>query len=100
MARTESPNVYKTPDEVCATYARKKVNLTIRPLDGEADVVLIEGTREALEFLGQLLLAQATCQDCGFQLTPDGAGKKLFSIESTKGVYIHRLPCEEHATGR
>jgi hypothetical protein len=91
MSRTEQLSEYKTPDEICAAYAKKKVKITLRTLDDDEDVVLIEGTREALEFLGQLLLAQARCRDCGFQLTPNGAGKALLSIESTKGVYLHRL---------
>ena len=92
MSRAEHLSVNKTPDEICAAYAKRRIKITIRTLDDDEDVVLIEGTRDALEFLGHLLLAQAACPDCGFQLSPGGAGKALFSIESTKGVYLHRLP--------
>jgi hypothetical protein len=86
-----------TPDSVCRTYADKKIKLTLRTLENDEDTILIEGEPEALEFLGQLLLAQAVSKDCGFQLGPTGAGRTLFSKESTKGMYIHCLPCG-HAT--
>jgi len=78
-------------DEVCETYARKHVKLTVRLLADED--VLIEGTSEALEFLGNLLLAHASDKEDGRQLGPRAAGSAFFSSESTKGLYIHRLPC-------
>jgi hypothetical protein len=84
-----------TPDSLCAAYASKKIKITIRALGEEEDMILIEGKREGLEFLGKLLLAQASFEDCGFQLSPSSAGKALFSKESTKGIYIHCLPCQQ-----
>jgi hypothetical protein len=81
-----------SPDNVCQKFAGKKVKLTIRSLGDEEETVLIEGERTGLEFLGQLLLAQAQyAKDCGFQLDPQGAGKVFFTKESTRGIYIHRL---------
>ena len=82
-----------SPDQVCAQYAAKNVKVTIRPLDDDEETLLIEGDRQALEFLGRLLLAQAASGDCGFQLAPDGAGKTFFSNRSSRGIYIHRVPC-------
>ncbi len=74
-------------DDVCEEYAAKNVKLTVRLLDDED--VLIEGNSEALEFLGQLLLAHAA-EEHGRHLGPDGAGSVFFSRESTKGIYINR----------
>lgn len=78
-------------DDVCENYARKKVKLTVRLLDDED--VLIEGTPEALEFLGKLLLAHVADKGDGFHLSPRAAGSIFFSPESTKGIYFHQLPC-------
>ena len=46
-----------TPNEVCADYSDRKVKITARAIENE--LVLLEGNREALEFLGNLFLAQA-----------------------------------------
>lgn len=89
-----------TSDQVCEEYAEKEVKLTIKSLDDEEDeLVLIEGSSESLEFLGNLLLALAKEHDCGRQLGPRVAGSIFFSPESTKGLYIHRLPCEHTESG-
>jgi hypothetical protein len=80
-----------TPDAICKKYARKKIKITIRSLDGDEGTLLIEGAREGLEFLGKLFLAQARSEDCGFQLGRGGAGKAFFTKLSTSGLYIHRL---------
>lgn len=90
-------------DEVCELYAEKKIKLTVRLLDDED--VLIEGTSEALEFLGNLLLAHVRDKEDGRHLSPHAAGSIFFSPESTKGIYIHRLPCasphaKEESEGR
>jgi hypothetical protein len=87
----EHPTMHTTPDRVCAEYAKRNVKIAVRSLEGEEDVIVIEGAREGLEFLGQLLLAQAASKNCGFQLGPPGAGKALFAPEATKGIYIHRI---------
>ena len=81
-----------TPDEVCASYADREVKITSRAMD---DLVLFEGDREALEFLGNLILAQAKDErSCHKSLQPDGAGSAFFADTSNLGIYIHRLPCE------
>ena len=79
-----------TPDNVCKEYAKKKVKLTLRFLEDDKGIV-IESEREGLEFLGKLFLAQASSEDCGFQIGPFGAGKGFFSKLSEGGLYIHRL---------
>lgn len=81
-------------DELCEQYSRKKTKLTVKFLDGEKDIILFEGDAYALEFLGKLLIAQATASDCGFEIAPNSAGRALFSTDSTVGIYIHRIPCE------
>jgi hypothetical protein len=82
----------KTPDEISGNASG--IALTIR-LEGKNTVVL-EGSRESLRFLGELLLAQAEAAvDCGFQLSPRGAGSAHFALGATCGIYIHRLPCAD-----
>ncbi len=78
-------------DEICELYAGKNAKLTVRLLDDED--ILIEGTSDALEFLGNLLLAHVNDKEDGRHLSPHAAGSIFFSPESTKGIYIHRLPC-------
>lgn len=81
-----------SPDEVCVAYADRDVRITCRLMES---LVLLEGTKEALEFLGSLLLAQARDErSCKKSLEPNGAGSIFFSEESNLGIYIHRLPCE------
>ena len=81
-------------NDVLKTYAEKQVKLTIRLLD--EDDVLIEGSSEALEFLGNLLLAHVADKEDGRHIGPNAAGNVFFTPESTKGIYIHRLPCSSH----
>jgi hypothetical protein len=84
-----------TTNQVCAKYAEKGVKLVVKMLDEDDTFVFIEGDSNALEFLGNLLLAQAQEEeDCSDFLGPHTAGNIFFSPESTKGIYIHRLPCE------
>jgi hypothetical protein len=74
-------------------YSRRaeKAKLTVRKLD--RDTVLIEGTSNSLRFLAQILLALTEEQDCGFQLSPRGAGSAWFAKDAELGIYLHRLPC-------
>jgi len=84
-----------TTDEICAAYADRDVKVTCRTMDGS---VLLEGNREALEFLGNLLLAQANDVNCCYKsIDPNGAGNALFTNKSNLGLYIHRLPCEHES---
>ena len=74
--------------------AKKKPKISVRHLDRRT--ILIEGNSNSIKFLGYLLLAHAEASDCGDQFSPDGARSRLFSKKSTLGVYLHRLPCNEH----
>jgi hypothetical protein len=85
----------RTPDQASATFARSTDHLTLNLLDNET--VLVEGTKQALLLLSNLIRAQAEYSaDCGFQISPAGAGSKIFSKAATLGLYIHRLPCNSH----
>jgi hypothetical protein len=81
-------------DDICEEYADRGAKLTVQLLD-DGDV-LIEGDTIALEFLGKLLLAHAVENDCGTHIGPRTAGSVFFTSESTKGIYIHRIPCEHN----
>ena len=74
-------------NNVILSHDRSNIRLKIADLD-EA-TVLIEGNREALLFLSQLIAAHAQDSSCGFQISPNGAGSRWFSRDSTKGLYIH-----------
>src|SRR5450631_783062 len=83
-----------SPDQVFASFAEGGGFIFIDTATTEN--ILIEGSATALEFLGKLLQAQAAFpKDCGFQISPVGAGNALFSQSSTLGIYIHRLPCKQ-----
>jgi hypothetical protein len=76
-----------TPDELCENFSKTGMKLSVKDLDG---LVLIEGEPVALEFLGQLLIAQAQFKkDCGFEIGPTGPGNALFTPDSARGFYIH-----------
>ena len=84
----------KSPDQVCADAAKRGIRLsfTIKGKD-----VLIEGDRESLVFLADVIRAQAKFEkDCGFGLSPTGAGSIFFhGRRKGLGFYIHRVPCLE-----
>jgi hypothetical protein len=74
-------------------YSRKTkiAKLTVRKLD--RDTVLIEGSADSLKFLAHILLGLTKEEDCGFQISPKGAGSKWFAKDAQLGIYMHRLPC-------
>ena len=82
-------NARFSPDKVCVRFSRRKTGLVIKKLD--CDTILIGGTWSGLEFLGNLFLAQARFDDCGFQLGPKAPGNLFFKKKSTFGLYIHRF---------
>ena len=85
-----------TVDKVSATYADRGAKITIRPLRTDPHIVLIEGDELAFEYLGRLFLVHAKAiNGCGYSLDPNGAGCGLHSKESTLGLAIHRLPCDD-----
>jgi hypothetical protein len=87
------------PDDVCEEYANNTLikKLTIQTFKEEqANIVLIEGEAEALEFLGNILLTQSRFEkNCSFSIGPNQAGYRFFTENSTHGIFIHRLPCTE-----
>ena len=77
------------PDKVCEEYFDKGAKLTVIV---EKDMVYLEGSRIDLEFLGKLLLAQASfAEDDSFHISPTGAGSGLFDKNSTVGICIQRI---------
>jgi hypothetical protein len=76
------------PDDVCKEYASRPIKLQVRDL---GEVILIEGTRDALEFLGKVLIAQSAAKDDGFEIGPQGPGEYFFDRRAEKGFYIHRI---------
>ena len=82
----------RSPDKICEIYASENIKITCKV---RRDFVLIEGNKKTLEFLGNLILAQAKFrEDCSFEISPSGAGKIFFARGSKKGFYIHCLPCK------
>jgi hypothetical protein len=82
------------PDDVCERYAGRNVKLSLSLLDG--DMVLIEGDRSSLEFLAELIQAQARFEsDTGFSIQPNGAGRVFFKNDSKLGIYLHRKDSQE-----
>ena len=77
------------PDQVCENYSNNGVKITIKELDN--DTILIEGDSQGLRFLSELIASQIKSLDTGFQISPSGAGKAIFTKGSNKGIYIHRL---------
>jgi hypothetical protein len=81
----------KSPDKVCAENADSKRKITVKWLDDNKDYILIEGRKEDLEFLGNLLISQANFKDdVSFFISPGGPGSKLFTKKSEFGIYISR----------
>jgi hypothetical protein len=59
------------------------------------DYVSVEGDRDSLRFLGELLIAFAEGDfGCGFDLHPHGAGSAHFSDASDIGIELHKTPCD------
>ncbi|HEX2061320.1 MAG TPA: hypothetical protein VHK90_11310 [Thermoanaerobaculia bacterium] len=83
------------PDDVCKEYGTRPIKLQVRDL---GDVILVEGTREALEFLGKVFIAQSAANDDGFEIGPRGPGEYFFDPRAEKGFYIHRMDDTEPST--
>lgn len=81
------------PDKVLMRHKSERHNLKIWVED---DYVFVEGNKETLSFLSDIIRAQSEFDDdCGFQISPKGRGKRIFEQKSKLGIYIHRLPCKE-----
>lgn len=79
-----------SPDAVCRRYAERAQEVKLSVSDLDSEYVLIKGSKLGLQFLGELLLAQAGANDTGFQISPMGPGDIWFSPGSTRGLYIER----------
>ena len=82
-----------SPDDVVGQAADKGTRISVNILD---DLIVIEGESEALLMLSDLLAAHARGKDCGFQISPAGAGSALFTDKSTHGLYLHRTGACSH----
>lgn len=81
-------------------YSPRRGRITVRILDAIESTqnvyVLFEGNAAALDLVGRLFIAQArTKAGCAYDIGPIGPGGGMFADDSTLGIYIHRLPCEE-----
>jgi hypothetical protein len=86
----------KSPDRICGENADANRKITVKWLDDEKEYILIEGTKEDLEFLGNLLISQANFEkDDSFFLSPKGPGNALFTKKSQFGIYILRIDKKE-----
>jgi hypothetical protein len=88
------------PTQVLVNYPVRRGKFTVKvlmdPPNYENVYVLFEGSKAALEFVGRLFIAQARYTgDCHYHIAPIGPGGRIFSDDSTLGLYIHRLPCTE-----
>ncbi|MBJ7534908.1 hypothetical protein JDN40_12400 [Rhodomicrobium vannielii ATCC 17100] len=82
-------------DALCEFYAAKGVKLTTRELPGDSEdmakLVLIEGDKDALKFLGEMILSVAESKEEGnFSMSPSGPGSIFFSKGSGYGFYINK----------
>lgn len=88
----------KRPDDVSGEFPDGAIKLVteIIPARAKNDVptIVFDGDATTLEYLGRLFLAQATYRsNCGFGISPVGAGSSFFVKGSQVGIYIHRQPC-------
>lgn len=83
------------PDDVCREYGARTIKLQVRDL---GEVILVEGPREALEFLGKVLIAQSAAKDDGFEIGPRGPGEYFLDRRAEKGFYIHRIDDPDAST--
>jgi hypothetical protein len=82
--------------EVLSQYFKHVTDLRIDMID--EDMVLIEAHAATFRFLSELFRAAAEDEtDCGTQFFPHGPFGQMFSKKSRFGLYLHRLPCMNHA---
>jgi hypothetical protein len=91
MKFVKSNQIEATANEVCEHFADTGAKLTVKML--EKNDVLIEGDSNSLEFLANYILAYLNGDEHARNINPKSAGKIFFTSKSTKGLYIHVLPC-------
>jgi hypothetical protein len=89
MVRVREIRSFVSPDEACAAFADS--GATVR-VTSDRNFVFIEGTAEALVRFAELIVAQADFEkDDGFEFSPKGAGRRVFTRGSNVGIYLHVL---------
>jgi hypothetical protein len=91
MKLVRAKDVESTTNEICEQFADSGAKLTVKLL--ERTEVLIEGDANSLEFLANYILAYVNGEEHARNINPKGAGSVFFASDSTKGLYIHILPC-------
>jgi|SRR5882724_9090856 len=87
--------------EVLDKYEKRIPRLTVKTFEEQGDVlqtyVLLEGDKDALRFLGEVILAFVDSEaGCNWDIHPKGPGNIYFEAGSTLGIYLHALPCDLH----
>jgi len=91
MKFIKANQIEATSNEVVDRFAEKGAKLTVKLL--ERTDVLIEGDANSLEFLANYILAYINGGEHSLNINPKSAGSIFFNSDSTKGLYIHILPC-------
>jgi hypothetical protein len=91
MKFVRAEDIESTTNEVVDHFADAGAKLTVNLVE-DSDV-LLEGDAESLEFLANYLLAYVRGDEHARNIGPNSAGGVFFSEKSTKGLYIHILPC-------
>jgi hypothetical protein len=87
------------PDDVCERYAGR--NAQVGALPARWRYGADRGDRSSLEFLAELIQAQARLEsDTGFSIRPNGAGRVFFKKGSELGIYLHRKDSQERRPSR
>ena len=87
-------------NDILQKHSASSSKLTVRTFveesEGSAEqFVLLENDAEALRFMAELILAHANSDEgCNRFIHPKGPGSAHFNMESTVGVYLHKLPCD------
>ncbi len=91
MKIVRAKDIESTTNEICEQFADSGAKLTVKLL--EKTEVLIEGDANSLEFLANYILAYVNGDEHARNINPKSAGSIFFDQDSTKGLYIHILPC-------
>lgn len=91
MKFVKAKDITASSNEVIDHFADLGAQIRVKLL--EKSEVLIEGDKHSLEFLANLILAYVNGDEHAWNINPNGSGSDFFKKGSTKGLYIHLLPC-------
>jgi hypothetical protein len=91
MKLAKAKDIEAVPNDVIDHYSKSNVQIRVKLL--ERTDVLIEGDAESFEFLANLILSSINGDQHSVTLSPKGVGSVWFKKGSTKGLYLHILPC-------